>query len=234
MAAALAYLLVAGSMGLALRRFARVAPATIVVLMLLPLLLSGRALLTGGVYGAIDLAYTSEPLAWLAERSGLTEIANPNASDVFAQFIPWHAAIRDPLRHHPCPVGGPSGPCGAAPAGVGGLARTPSRRNTGILTAMLCVTVLAGHPETTLHIVAVATGYFFYERRRMRDGEWSRAIRSGLLAGLLALLLTAFALLPFIEAARQTAEYRDRQTFVAVSWKPIPSLHALRDALLPF
>src|SRR2546423_480482 len=104
MAAALAYLLVAGSIGLALRRFARAAPATIVVLMLLPLLLSGRALLTGGVYGAIDLAYTSEPLAWLAERSGITEIANPNASDVFAQFIPWQAAVRDALRHHQWPM----------------------------------------------------------------------------------------------------------------------------------
>jgi hypothetical protein len=320
MAAALAYLLVAGSIGLLLRRFARVAPATIVVLMLLPLLLSGRALLTGGVYGAIDLAYTSEPLASLAERSGVTQVVNPNASDVYAQFIPWHAAVRDALRHHQWPLWDPFELCGTVLAGavqlapyhplhviglalplpaaltfiatmvfflaavsmflfvrqlvsadepallagaiwmlaphVGGFALTayalslctmplvlvaargvagrPSWRNTAILTAMLCVTVLAGHPETTLHIVAVATGYFFYERWHVHDGQWTRAVVMGLLSGLLALLLTAFALLPFIEAARQTAEYRDRQTFVAVSWKPIRSLHALRDALLPF
>jgi hypothetical protein len=320
MAAALAYLLVAGSIGLALRRFARVAPAAIVVLMLLPLFLSGRSLLTGGVYGSIDLAFTSEPLAPLAERSGVTHIANPNASDVYAQFIPWHAAVRDALRHHQWPLWDPFELCGTVLAGavqsapyhplhlvalvlplpsaltfiatmvfflaavsmflfvrplvssdepallagaiwmlaphVGGfaltayalslcttplvlvaargLARGPSRRNAALLTATLCITVLAGHPETTLHIVAVATAYFFYERWRGPRREWGRAILLGLLSGLLALLLTAFALLPFIEAARQTAEYRGRQSFVAISWKAIRSLHALRDALLPF
>ena len=320
MAAALAYLLVAGSIGLVLRRFARVSPAAIVVLLLLPLLLSGRALLTGGVYGSIDLAFTSEPLAPLAERSGVTHIANPNASDVYAQFIPWHAAVRDALRHHQWPLWDPFELCGTVLAGavqsapfhplhlvalalplpaaltfiatmvfflaalsmflfvrplvlsdapavlagaiwmlaphVGGfaltayalslgtmplvlvaarnLAREPSRRHAAFLTATLCITVLAGHPETTLHIVAVATGYFFYERWRGPGREWGRAILLGLLSGLLALLLTAFALLPFMEAAWQTAEYQNRQSFVAISWKPIRSLHALRDALLPF
>jgi len=118
MAAALAYLLLAGSIGLALRRFARVAPAAIVVLMLLPLFLSGRALLTGGVYGSIDLAFTSEPLAPLAERSGVTHIANPNASDVYAQFIPWHAAVRDALRHHQWPLWDPFELCGTVLAGA--------------------------------------------------------------------------------------------------------------------
>src|SRR5205823_12881995 len=100
------------------------------------------------------------------------------------------------------------------------LARAPSMRSALALAATLLVTILAGHPETTLHIVTVAVAYFFVERWRAHDRQWKRAIPLGVSAGVLALLLAAFALLPFLEAARQTTEYRDRQTFVAVAWKP--------------
>jgi hypothetical protein len=321
MAAALAYALVAGAVGIALRRYSRATWPAIAFLLLLPLLLTGQALLTGGVYGAIDLAYTSQPLGSVAERAGVTHVANPVNSDIYTEFIPWNAAVRDAIAHHQWPLWDRFSFCGTLLAGavqsapyhplhllalllplppaltflatmlfliaavsmflfvrpmvsteipalfaaavwmlaphVGGFALTAyalalstmplvllatrSLASCGagfpacapaavlFLAALLAVTILAGHPETTLHIVTVAVAYFFYEHRF----RWSRAIPLGLLAGVLALLISAISLLPFIEATRQTAEYRERQTFAAASWKPARSLHAARDALLP-
>src|ERR1043166_4331692 len=104
MAAALAYALVAGAIGFALRRYSRASWAAIAVLLLLPLFPAGQALVTGGVYGSIDLAYTSEPLASVAERAGVTHVTNPVNSDVYTEFIPWHAAVRDAIRHRQWPL----------------------------------------------------------------------------------------------------------------------------------
>ncbi|HEY2322427.1 MAG TPA: YfhO family protein [Thermoanaerobaculia bacterium] len=315
MAAALAYTVVATAVGVGLHRRARVSLPAVALLALLPLLLTGQALLHGGVYGSIDLAYTSEPLASIAESAGVTRVGNPVNSDVYTEFIPWHAAVRDAIRHHQWPLwdrfslsgtvlaaavqSAPYHPLhlialllpmpaaltflaamlffvaavsmflfvrpmvsSEAPAllaaaiwmlapHVGGFALTayalalstaplvllaarllahePSMRHAILLAALLAVTILAGHPETTLHIVTVAVAYFFFEHRFRR----SRAIRLGLLAGVLALLIAAISLLPFIEAARQTKEYQDRETFVHQSWKLGRSLRAARDSLLP-
>src|SRR5947209_10562905 len=296
MAAALAYAVVAAAIGIALHRRVRVSLPAAVLLTLLPLLLTGEALLRGGVYGAIDLAYTSEPLASIAESAGIKRVVNPVNSDVYTEFIPWHAAVRDAVRHHQWPLWDRFSLSGTVLAGavqsapyhplhlvalllpmpsaltflaatlcliaavsmflfvrpmvssdvpallaaavwmlaphVGGyaltayalalstmplvllaarlLAHEPSMRHTILLGALLAVTILAGHPETTLHIVTVAAAYFFYEHRF----RWSRSIRLGLFAGVLALLIAAISLLPFIEAARQTKEYQERETFV--------------------
>jgi len=48
-----------------------------IALLLLPLLFTGRALLTGRVYGPIDLTFGTEPLASLARSSGVTSVVNP-------------------------------------------------------------------------------------------------------------------------------------------------------------
>ena len=315
MAAALAYAVVAAAIGIALHRRARASVPAVAVLALLPLLLTGQALLRGGVYGAIDLAYMSEPLASVAESAGITHVINPVNSDVYTEFIPWHAAVRDAIQHRQWPLWDRFSASGTVLAAavqaapyhplhllalllplpsaltflaamlfliaavsmflfvrpmvsselpallaaaiwmlaphVGGFALTayalalstmplvlvatrllvhePSMRHTILLAALLAVTILAGHPETTLHIVTIAIAYFFYEHRF----RWSRSISLGLAAGVLALLIAAISLLPFIEAARQTMEVQDRATFVHVSWKPGRSLHAARDALIP-
>src|SRR5436305_678028 len=66
----------------------------------------------GGVDGSIDLAYTSEPLASIAESAGVTHVANPINSDIYTEFIPWHAVVRDALRHHQWPLWDPFSFCG--------------------------------------------------------------------------------------------------------------------------
>ncbi|HKR64877.1 MAG TPA: hypothetical protein VJZ00_14180, partial [Thermoanaerobaculia bacterium] len=79
-------------------------------------------------------------------------------------------------------------------------------RSATLLTIALVLTIFAGHPESVLHIVAVGVAYGVFLRPSMKS--IARAIG----AGVIALLLTAIYLLPFLEAAPQTLEHeiRDR------------------------
>ena len=51
------------------QRVTRFSRAAAIVILLLPLLFTARALFTGGVFGPVDLAYTYEPLASIASRT---------------------------------------------------------------------------------------------------------------------------------------------------------------------
>jgi hypothetical protein len=109
------------------------------------------------------------------------------------------------------------------------VARGPSLRSAAVLTFALVLTILAGHPESTLHIVIVATAYFFVELR-----EWRRSVPLAIASGVSALLLTAIAVVPFVDAMTQTEEFR-RRVNGGVHLANAPG-HALRlafDALLP-
>ena len=289
-----------------------------IVLALLPLCLTGRALLTGGIYAPIDIAYTNEPLASLAEESGVTRVLNPAASDVFAQFLPWHAAMRDSVRHgqwplwnrfdsvghpllgaaqvaplHPVTMLGlllppPDEPTFAASMlfllaalsmfaflrdlGAGELAssfgaaawmlstdlvsfagsahglslsvlplvllgarRTARNANVRaliVLTTALLLLVLSGHPETTLHVVALGIAYFIFEwtPRPRRN-----AIFVGLGAGAITLFLAAIYLLPILDTIDQTREVHERTAINANAHaQPTELAHRLRVNLLPF
>ena len=71
-----------------------------------PLLFTGRATLTGGVYAPVDLLYQGEPfrsLRGVAPAGAQT----PLLSDVVCSSIPWHAAARDALRHGRLPLWSP-------------------------------------------------------------------------------------------------------------------------------
>ena len=288
-----------------------------VVLALLPLCLTGRALLTGRIYAPIDIAYTNEPLASLAEESGVTRVLNPAASDVFAQFLPWHAAMRDSVRHgqwplwnrfdavghpllgaaqvaplHPVTILGlllppPDEPTFAASMlfllaalsmfallrdlrvaeigasfgaaawmlstylvsfagtahglslsvlplvllGARRVARKPNVRSMIVLTTALLLLLLSGHPETTLHVVALSVAFFFFEwLPRPRRA----AIFAGLGAGAITLLLAAIYLLPIFDTLGQTREMHERTSIANVHADATELAHRLRVNLLPF
>lgn len=76
-------------------------------LLLLPLVLTTRALLTSSVYGPLDLAYTSEPLASVAADAGVGAVSNPSISDVYTEFFPWHDALRRSLARGEWPLWNP-------------------------------------------------------------------------------------------------------------------------------
>jgi hypothetical protein len=320
MFAALLYLLAAGGIVVLLRRIERV-PATIATaLVLLPLFVTGRALLTGRVYAPLDIAYANEPLTSVADRAGVTHASNPSSTDVYTQFIPWHAATRYAIAHGQWPLwnpfenaGGPlAGASQSAPyhpihilalllplgsaltfvasmlffiaavsaflfmrdlvrydhaalfgaaawmfsrhlvafAGTAhGLAlasmplvlfaarrvvRSPNVRTASLLTGALVLLVLAGHPETTLHVVALSIVYFAFELSRVRFAYWQRAAIAGVAAGGAALLLTAIAIVPLLDAIPQTEQFRFRaQSFAPPALSFERTLHVIRAELLP-
>lgn len=280
-----------------LLRRGSISRAAAIALVLLPLALTGRAMFTGAVYGPIDLAYVTEPLASMADQVGVTHVANPGVSDVYAQFIPWNHALRKVIAGGNWPLwnryefsGGPlAGALQSAPyhpitlagllipiedavtftaamtfflaaltmflllrdlvdseiaamfgaaavmlsthliwyagtalalaAAVAPLAllgarrivHAPGRRSAAILGGALLLIVLAGHPESALHLVTLAIAYFLFELIRVRPRRWRAVVASGIGAGIGALLLSAIFLLPFFADVVQSVEHRHRK-----------------------
>lgn len=99
-------------------RITRLSRATALVLILLPLIFTGRSLFTGGIYGPVDLAYTMEPLASMGRTVGITHVTNPSISDVYTEFMPWNDALRRALRRGEWPLWNPYELCGTPLAGA--------------------------------------------------------------------------------------------------------------------
>jgi hypothetical protein len=94
--------------------------------------------------------------------------------------------------------------------GVRLVVRDTTVRAAAVLTAAFVMILIAGHPESVLHLVTVGVAYGAMEVAATRR---YRAIAVATLCGVIALLLCAIALLPFFEAAPQTAEYEMRHSF---------------------
>ncbi len=300
------------------QRVRPISKAMMVALFLAPLLFTGRALFTGGVYGPLDLAYTSEPLASMAHASGAGAVTNPSISDVYAQFMPWNDALRRSIGRHEWPLWNPYELCGTPLAGSAqsspyhpitllGLlipipqffgfaaammmllaaasafllfrelveqeiaalfgaiawmasshlvffagtalvlaaavmplvllgarrvAIDPGRKSIAILSTALLLVVLAGHPESAMHIVLFAVVYFAAE---VRGATLRRAVLSGLSAGVIALLLAAIFLLPIFEVIPQSEEYVHRALGYKQVSSTLPQLaHRLMANFFPF
>jgi hypothetical protein len=265
------------------------------VLVLLPLTVTGAALLHGKIYAPVDISFLSPPLRGMTAASGVESVQNPALTDVAYLMIPWRQAVRDAFARGEYPLWNPhvftgdilaaaSEPAPLYPtnllalllpidlsltfvaaftlflAGVSAfvwsrelsvgepgalftaaawllsdyliffvhypmghavallpltllaarrLARDASHRSMLLLAIVLAVVVLAGHPESTLHIVIFGAIWFAFEFSRHRQQAY-RKIALGLGAGAIALGLTAVFLLPVVDALLQTAEYRWR------------------------
>ena len=294
----------------------------IAALVLLPLLVTGRALLTGGVYGPIDLAYETEPLASVASEHGVTRIVNPLLTDVHRLMIPWKKAVRYAFAHGDWPLWNPfsySGDILAAasepspwhpfhllsyllpfaqsitfhasivlfaaalcafvfardlgaselasfvaaiawmlstfllffaqvPLGsvvllqpllfvaVRRIVREPRYGNVVLLAVVLALAVVAGHPESTLHVVVLGVVFGAVELFARRDGAAGavKAILAATFAGILALALSSIHLLPFIDALPQTADYQYRATAMARQHRAVPLAEAGERLLADF
>ena len=99
--------------------------------------------------------------------------------------------------------------------GLRGLARDPGRRPTAQVVVALLLIVTSGHPETLLHAVAAAGPYFLFELARARRESAGRAAAHAVLAGSLALGLSAVLLLPLAEALPRTLEHSVRTGWYA-------------------
>jgi hypothetical protein len=75
-----------------------------VFLALAPFLITGKAMLTAGVYAPIDIAYQAHPLAGLGEEMGITRTRSPILGDVVSQEIPWRKAVREAVKNGRLPL----------------------------------------------------------------------------------------------------------------------------------
>ena len=103
---------------LAHRRVARLRRGMGFLLATTPLLLTGKALLTGRVLAPIDLVYRAEPFHALAGEYGIGRVANPLLVDVVSQMLPWRAAVREAVFSGKFPLWNPHVLGGSPLAGV--------------------------------------------------------------------------------------------------------------------
>src|ERR1019366_8220504 len=82
----------------------RLSRGTALVLLLLPLVFTGRALLTGRVYAPVELTYTSEPLYAHQPELAVPDPQNRMLSDIAFQMIPWRQAVRHSVAHGEWPL----------------------------------------------------------------------------------------------------------------------------------
>jgi hypothetical protein len=115
------------------------------------------------------------------------------------------------------------------------VSRVVREHRAGLLTLALTLLVLAGHPETMLHVVAIGIAWGVFEVVRVRRAAL-RAIALACAAGVLTLLVTAIFLLPFVEAVKQTQEWAGRTLEGSepphVLWKLIA--HRAATSFLPW
>ncbi|HEX7420897.1 MAG TPA: YfhO family protein [Thermoanaerobaculia bacterium] len=106
------------------------------------------------------------------------------------------------------------------------VVRTPSVQSAALLTVSFTLMLLAGHPETDLHIVFLGCLYALFELVQARANVW-RVCVAGVSAGIVALLLCAVYVAPILEAAPQTEEHQSRRFFFATQPKGVPSREVL-------
>lgn len=83
----------------------RISAVAALVLFLLPLGLTGYALVTDSVYGPIDHLYQSVPLKAAAAQHGIGIGArNASAIDIVSEFFPWRQAVRASWRRGEWPL----------------------------------------------------------------------------------------------------------------------------------
>jgi len=275
---------------------------TMLILAVMPFCFTGYALFTGRVYAPIDIAYEANPLKAFAPEVGVSSTRSGSLSDIYAQIIPWRAAVRYSLSQGEWPLWNPFTLCGdilaaaAQPApyypvnilslvvplpdaltylavmtyfvaalsaflflralgcseaaaligaagwmfsdfiafwqawplgvstsllpfvcyGVRLVVDRPSIKSAAILSVGLVLLILAGHPETVLHCVAVGVAFGLFEMFRIARKRWMIVIGVATAAGAASLLLTAIYLLPILEALPQTAEHLYRHEVYAL------------------
>lgn len=121
--------------------------------------------------------------------------------------------------------------------GVRRVVRAPASDSILLLSGTFVWVLLAGHPESAFHVVAVGALYGLAELVGYRRRKVLASVAAACFAGLLSLALSAVYLLPFIEAIPQSHEYQLRRDLYAGSDRSVPveeALQRLRVNAWPF
>ena len=142
---------------LAHRHIAPIGRASAVILFLIPLCFTGRALLTGGVYAPLDLIYAAEPFSGMKEQFHIGHVLG-SLSDVACQMTPWRAAVHHALRAREWPLWNPyilSGDILAA------TAQPAVYSPFTWIAVLLPIAVSMTFTAAILHCVAAICGFLF-------------------------------------------------------------------------
>lgn len=154
----------AGSSSLALflvsRFLIRIPPLWVIALALLPLVVTGKAVVTGGYFGPLNLAYAASPLAPKGGPALHRDYGNGLLTDVAFQMVPWKAAVRRDLRAGRAPLWNPFILCGDILAGAGQSAPFHPATLIGLLLPLAQARTL----EATLGLLLGALCAFVFLR----------------------------------------------------------------------
>jgi membrane protein YfhO len=170
-----------------------------VILFLIPLLFTGRALLTGGVYAPLDLIYAAEPFNGMKAQYHIGHVFG-SLSDVACQMTPWRAAVYHAFRAREWPLWNPyilSGDILAATAQP--AVYSPFTWIAVILPIAVSMTFTAA----ILHFIAALGGFLFArEIGCSEEASWFGAAGWALCTALTVFILWpdahAFALFPLV------------------------------------
>ena len=102
------YLIVTAVLSTLWSRFVqRVSVGAAIALVVLPLVFTGRAMLTNRVYAPLDLPFTAAPLRDYAGDFGVEKPHDIALSDLHCQIIPWQKAVRHALSEGEWPLWNP-------------------------------------------------------------------------------------------------------------------------------
>ena len=77
---------------------------TALLLAAAPLLLTGKAFVTGGVLAPLDIQYEAPPLAAFRGELGIGPPRSPVLVDVVASYVPWRKAVREAAENGRLPL----------------------------------------------------------------------------------------------------------------------------------
>jgi hypothetical protein len=105
----LLYLIVAGVTLFAWRRYITpISRGAAIVIVLLPFLFTGKALVTNRVYGGYDILFLSAPFSDYAKDYGFTTAHNGFLLDHVLQMVPWQHQVRESFAQHRWPLWNPA------------------------------------------------------------------------------------------------------------------------------
>jgi len=105
----LLYLIVAGVTLFAWRRYITpISRGAAIVIVLLPFLFTGKALVTNRVYGGYDILFLSAPFSDYAKDYGFTTAHNGFLLDHVLQMVPWQRQVRASFAQHRWPLWNPA------------------------------------------------------------------------------------------------------------------------------
>lgn len=116
-------------------------------------------------------------------------------------------------------------------------ARDPGLGSALLLAVAFTLMLLAGHPESVVHVVAIGGLYGAVEAWRARGWRLLRPLSAAIVAGVLALSVSAVFVLPFLEALPETTEYQGRTTNYVREDRSVTvpeTLRRLRVVVLPW